>query len=134
MTTTRSVLLGTLFGLLVTLGYACGTGPVPVPDPPVPPEPADQRFAGFHDCTDLDTAPAAALVATCGDVENTGGCMAMYLEQGQPAALLICAARDVESAGFVRIAQGTAGPELTARAQRLRAWLAGTNATLRGSP
>lgn len=120
--------------LFVLAAIACGTAP-PTPDPvPPPPAPVVGTFGGFWDCTAQDNAAGVPWANTCGDVENTAQCFEDLAEQGASRALLICAARDVEVAGYIEMARGTAGPELTARAKRLRSWLAGTGATLRSTP
>jgi hypothetical protein len=130
MTLKRSVLWGVLLGLIVTVVYACGT-PTPVPDPPGPtPEPVTS-FSGFWDCSAQDNSAGVPWANTCGDVTNTAQCFEDLATQGASRALLICASRDVQVEGFIEIARGTAGPELSARVARLRAWLASTNATLR---
>lgn len=112
----------------------CGCGTVPPTPDPVPVPAPSGTFAGFHDCTAQDNSAGTAWANTCGDVENTGQCFEDLAAQGASRALLICAARDVEVAGYIEMARGTAGPELTARAQRLRAWIAGTGATPRSTP
>lgn len=55
-------------------------------------------------------------------------------DQGGDATQLLCAARDVEVAAYVEVDRGTATPELTARAKRLRAWLGQTGAIPRWQP
>jgi hypothetical protein len=131
-----SILLGLLVWIAVFLSASCGTGPTPVPNPPVPaPTPSvDPRFTGFHDCAFVDTSQGVGMANTCATAENPAECFSGYADQGANVALLLCSARDIQSAGFVDIARGTAGPEQTVRARRLREWLASTNATLRDTP
>lgn len=122
--------------VVMAMIWACGTGPAPIPPPvPVPPAPTgDPRFAGFHDCSIIDIAPGVGIANTCAEVENPAVCFSGYADHGVDVDLILCAARDVQAAGFIEIARGTAGPELTARARRLREWLASTGATLRSVP
>lgn len=117
---------------VVALLAGCGAVP-PTPDPVPVPAPTG-TFAGFWDCTAQDNSAGAAWANTCGDVENTAQCFEDLAAQGASRALLICAARDVEVAGFIEMARGGSDAVTTARAKRLRAWIAGTGATLRSSP
>lgn len=104
------------------------TQPTPTPVGPLP----DDIFAGkTFDCTDIDTSVAEPLAGTCGDTGDVATCMVMYAKQGASPAALTCAARDVQVAGFIAIAKGTAGPDTTARARALRAWLLAERIQLR---
>jgi hypothetical protein len=119
----------------------------PQPLPPVPPGPApadaavsdaptrpDPFAGGIFDCSLLDTSQWQPIAATCGDTADVRNCMLDYAAQFTDPTPIICAARDYQVAAFIEVAKGTAGPELTARARALRAWLAGTGAPLRGAP
>lgn len=127
-----TVLMLTAGIALLLFALGCGTVP-PTPDP-VPVSAPSGTFAGFHDCTAQDNSAGTTWANTCGDVENTGQCFEDLAAQGASRALLVCAARDVEVAGYIEMARGTAGPELTTRSQRLRAWLSGTGAKPRSTP
>lgn len=141
MTETRArwatvIMLAAGIGMLM-FGFCGCTIPSVVPEPPGPAPTGDQRFAGFHDCTSDPTGFAQAareLAHACGDREDTAACFVALSDQGGSATQLLCAARDVQVAGYIEINRGTAGPELTARARRLKSWLDTTGATLRGAP
>lgn len=130
--------LSGLFGFLLLPSLAS----CPQPLPPVPPGPTPivdaaplpDRFAGgMFDCSLLNTAQWQPYAETCGDTVDVRACMNDYASAMADPTPLICAARDVQVAGFIEIAKGTAGPEMEARARALRAWLLSTGATLRGA-
>lgn len=114
-------------GLIAFALQGCGTTPPPVPT-------GDQRFAGFHDCSDDPTgfAPTAReLAAACGDRADTAACFTEVADQGGDPTQLLCAARDIETADYIEMGKGLDWP---ARAARLREWLKSTGARLRGQP
>lgn len=138
MTETRArwatvIMLAAGIGMLL-FGLCGCTIPSVVPEPPGPAPAGDPRFAGFHDCSSVDVSAGISMVNACGVQEDPAPCFSGYADDGVSPTLLLCSAREVQVAGFVEIARQTAGPELEARARRLRGWLNGTGATLRGAP
>ena len=130
-------LLGLGLCLFLVLTCRCATpGPVPpvVPDAAPATDARPDPYRGhIFDCSFVDTTQWRPFAATCGDVENTASCMLDWAEKTVDPTPLICAARDVEVAGFLEIAKGTASQLQEHRARSLRAWLATTGATLRSA-
>ena len=130
MRTRESIWNGFIIGVYIAGIYAaCAIAPTP----PTP-QPTDARFSGFHSCTEDPTgfAPVAVeLASACADRMDTAACFAEVADQGGDPTQLLCAARDVQVRLF-------ADPECDEpnryRRARLKAWLDGTGAVLRGQP
>lgn len=135
-----------ILSVVIALLLADWIAGCPQPLPPTPPGPTPvtdaaplrDRFAGgVFDCTLLDTTRWQPYAATCGDTSDVSMCMNDYAASMVDPTPLICAARDVQVAGFIEIAKRTATPEVEDRARALRAWLAWLNTTgttLRSAP
>jgi hypothetical protein len=123
--------------ILIVFAFVLGcVQPRPIPTPiPTPDAGGVDLFTSqIYDCSGLDTTPWKPYARTCGDAANTGSCMVNYVSATVPANGLACAARDVQVAAFLLIAQGIATEDDKARAAALRFWIKVENLTFRGSP
>jgi hypothetical protein len=106
--------------ILIVLAFVLGcVQPRPIPTPiPTPDAGGVDLFTSqIYDCSGLDTTP-----------------WKHYVSATVPANGLACAARDVQVAAFLLIAQGIATEDDKARAAALRFWIKVENLTFRGSP
>jgi len=125
MNTRKSILLGTLLGLLVTLDYACST-PVPVPDPPGP-SPTDVFDGAVINCelpaVESEASQLITPVRRCLVGEATSSCL-VGLTNSYHVDSVACEVRLQGHLANRRVLAGQPGPDDVTVDEAARTWLA----------
>ena len=92
--------------------------------------PTDMFYGQSYDCSDLSTRQGQEKADECALANDVTACL-VSASAAIDATTLACGARDAQMLDYVKVAKGTATPDVKVRAAALRNWLINHSLTFR---